>query len=124
MELSPFFKSLAEHDPQPIVICDPQHTILYLNPTAQARYAKRGFPHLVGQNLLQCHAPASRARIQQVVDWFSASPENNCLFTAHKAEGHVDLYMIALRDANGTLIGYYEKHMPRTPEATPPYAMT
>lgn len=124
MEMNAFFKSVVDQDPQAIVICDPQHIILYMNPAAREKYAKRGYPSLVGHSVLDCHAPASREHICRVVEWFAESPEHNLLYTFHKMPDDVDLYMIALRDENGRLIGYYEKHESRVRETRKPYDMT
>lgn len=124
MDMNPFFKSVVDQNPQAIVICDPQHTILYVNPAAQEKYAKRGYPSLVGRSVLDCHSPASRERIDRVVKWFAESPEHNLVYTFHKMPDNVDLYMIALRDENGELIGYYERYEPRNPETRKPYDLT
>ena len=55
MDLSPFFKSIVVQDTAAVVICDLQHTIIYMNPTAIERYSKRGGVALIGQSLLNCH---------------------------------------------------------------------
>lgn len=73
MELNAYFKSLVDQDRAAVVICDLEHTIIYMNPAAIASYAKHGGA--------------------------------------------------ALRDADGTLIGYYEKHEYRSPETMKLYDM-
>ena len=84
MLLNKLFKSVLEQDRAPIVICDLEHTIVYMNPVAIERYHK----DLTGRNLKTCHN----------------EKENK------------DVYMVALRDDDGALIGYYEKHEYRTKE--------
>ena len=42
MELSVFFKSVIDQDCAPIVLCDLNHAILYMNPAAIRNYANRG----------------------------------------------------------------------------------
>lgn len=37
-----FFKSVIDADDAPVVICDLENTIVYMNPTAVKRYEKRG----------------------------------------------------------------------------------
>ena len=122
MELAPYFKSLVDQDREPIVICDTAHTIVYMNPAARKRYEKRGGAALIGRSLLHCHNASSNSRIQEVVDWFAASPEHNIIYTYHNEKQNKDVYMVALRDADGTLIGYYEKHEFRSPETMERYA--
>ena len=119
--LAKLFRSVLEQDRAAIVLCDPDHTIVYMNPAAKARYAKRGGEALVGQSLLACHSPASCETIRRVVAWFAASPEHNLVYTFRNERENKDVYMVALRDEAGVLIGYYEKHEYRTPETMPLY---
>ena len=123
-ELNAYFKSVIDQDTASVVLCDLQHTIIYMNPAAIRNYAKRGGAQLIGRSLLNCHNAASNDRIQQVVDWFAASPEHNIIYTHHNEKQNKDVYMVALRDADGTLIGYYEKHEYRDPETLPRYDFT
>ena len=122
--LSPYFKSIVEQDCCSVVICDLNHTILYMNPAAVAQLQRWGGAALLGKSLLGCHNAASCAAIQRVVDWFAESADHNILFTHHNAKKNRDVYMVALRDENGTLLGYYEKHESRTLETARPYDMT
>lgn len=116
MNLSVFFKSIIDSDTAPIVVCNTEHEIIYMNPTAIQRYAKRGGAELIGKSLLDCHNSESNDKIKAVVSWFSESTENNRIFTFHNPKENKDVYMIALRDDNNNLIGYYEKHEYRNPE--------
>lgn len=116
MELNDFFKSVLEQDRSAIVLCDLQHTIVYMNPAAVARYANRGGAALVGKSLLDCHNAESNAIIEKVVAWFAADKSHNLIYTYRNVKENKDVYMVALRDGDGTLIGYYEKHEYRAPE--------
>ena len=116
MELSAFFKSVIDQDRCAIVICDTAHTVVYMNPAAVERYAKSGGAGLVGSSLLDCHTVSSRTLIENVVEWFAADSGNNFIYTFHNEAENKDVYMVALRDENGALIGYYEKHEYRDPE--------
>ena len=122
--LSTYFKSMIDQDRSAVVVCDLNHTILYMNPAAVAQLQRWGGAALLGKSLLDCHNPASCAAIQKVVDWFGESAEHNRVFTHHNDRKNKDVYMVALRDETGTLIGYYEKHEFRTPETARPYDMT
>ena len=70
-----------------------------------------------------CHNTHSNEMIQNVVDWFAASSEHNIVYTYHNEKENKDVYMVALRDDEGKLIGYYEKHEYRNPETMKRYAM-
>ena len=120
--LSTYFKSIIDQDRCAVVVCDLQHTILYMNPAAAAQYERWGGAALLGRSLLDCHNAASCAAIQRVVNWFAESADHNLLFTHHNPRKNRDVYMVALRDEAGSLIGYYEKHEYRTPETAAPYS--
>ena len=121
MELLHFFKSVIDQDRCAIVICNLEHEIIYMNPTAVERYAKRGGAELVGKSLMNCHNPQSAEKIHKVVAWFAQSRENNIIYTYYNEKENKDVYMIALRDGDGTLIGYYEKHEYRNRETAKMY---
>lgn len=121
MELSNFFKSVIEQDKNAVVICNLNHEIIYMNPTAIERYAKHGGAELVGKSLLDCHNPQSCQMINRVLGWFGESKENNIVYTYHNEKENKDVYMVALRDDDGALIGYYEKHEYRNAETAKLY---
>lgn len=110
MELSKYFKSIVDQDRCAVVICNLKHEIIYMNPAAIARYSKSGGEKLIGKSLLDCHNAKSNEMIEKTVEWFKKSNDNNIVYTYRNEKENKDVYMIALRDDNGTLIGYYEKH--------------
>lgn len=116
MDLSQYFKSIIDEDRRAVVICNPEHEIIYMNPAAVARYAKNGGAALVGQSLLGCHNGRSQEMIRKVVSWFQESRAHNRIYTFHNEKEKEDVYMVALRDEEGRLIGYYEKHENRNAE--------
>ena len=116
MNLTPFIKSVLDQDRAPVVLCDLEHTIVYMNKAAALRHEKRGGYNLVGQSLMGCHSPQSQELINKVLSWFSESPDNNIIFESRNEEENKDVYMVALRDDDGKLIGYYEKHEYRNRE--------
>ena len=118
-----FFKSVLQQDPAPVVLCDTAHKIIYMNPAACQRYSRFGGEALMGRSLLDCHNASACERIEQVLAWFAAGPDNNCVHTFYNEQENKDVYMVALRDEHGTLIGYYEKHDYRDRDLTPLYVM-
>ena len=120
-DLSPYFRSVLEQDEAPVVICNLNNDIIYMNPAAIERYADDSGEKLIGRCLFDCHGRAAVEHIVKVVEWFQKSPENNLVHTMHSDKR--DVYMVALRDADGRLIGYYEKHESRVPDDRPAYAM-
>lgn len=120
-DLSQYFKSIVDQDRCAVVICNLEHEIIYMNPTAAARYAKRGGAALVGKSLLDCHSAQSAEQIKKVVAWFAESQDHNIIYTFRNEKENKDVYMVALRDEDGALIGYYEKHEYRDVDACARY---
>ncbi len=116
MELSKFLKSVIDQDQCPVVICNLDHEIIYRNPAAATRYEKRDGAGLLGRSLLGCHNDKSVEKIHKVVGWFQESKDHNKIYTFHDEKENKDVYMVALRQEDGTLIGYYEKHEYRNAE--------
>lgn len=121
MDLTPYFKSVLDQDRAPVVLCDLSHTVLYMNPAAGERYAHQGGMALVGQSLLNCHNSKSNEMIERVVEWFQADRAHNLIYTFRNDKENKDVYMAALRDEDGALIGYYEKHEYRDRETMERY---
>lgn len=116
-----FFKSVLDQDRAAVVICDLEHTIIYMNTAAVENYAKRGGAALMGRNLLDCHNERSVGLIKKIVAWFEESEKNNMIHTFYNEQQNKDVYMVALRDENKKLIGYYEKHEYRNKETAEVY---
>lgn len=117
--LNKLFKSIIDQDRAPVVVCDLESTIVYMNPASVARY----HGDLTGKSLKACHNAESNAKIDKVLAWFSQSVDNNSVYTSRNDRENKDVYMIALRDGDGTLIGYYEKHEYRDREIAELYEM-
>ena len=122
--LNEIYKSVLEADRAAVVICDLEHTIIYMNPVAIERYAKWGGKDLMGKSLMNCHNEKSCEMIQKVVEWFKASKDNNIVYTFFNQKENKDVYMVALRNEEGDLIGYYEKHEYRNRETMKMYDIT
>ena len=122
-DLNAYFKSIIDQDRESVVICDLNHIIIYMNSAAVVDYGKYGGAALLGKSLLACHNPHSVEAIRKVVDWFAADKSHNLIFTHYDAKHDRDVYMVALRADDGTLIGYYEKHESRTRETMKRYDM-
>lgn len=116
-------RSVLEQDRAPVVLCDLQHTIRYMNPAAGVAYGKYGGLALLGKNLLLCHKESSVQKLLRVLQWFAKDPANNCVHTFYDRKENKDVYVIALRNAQGELIGYYEKTEERNVDTTALYEM-
>ena len=117
MFMEQVFKSILQQDKAPIVVCDMESTVVYMNPAAIARYQR----DLTGKSIKACHPAAANEKIDQVLRWFSQSHDHNIVYTFRNDEENKDVYMVALRDDAGMLIGYYEKHEYRNRETAKLY---
>ena len=115
--LNKLFKSIVDQDRAPIVICDKNSVVVYMNPAANACYGR----NLSGINIKECHNADSAIKIDKVVEWFASDADNNIMYTYHDNDQNKDIYMVALRDECGALIGYYEKHEYRDTEKSKVY---
>lgn len=116
-----FFKSIVKQDTSAVVICDTAHTIIYMNQSACEKYAKYGGLSLVGKSLLDCHNAQSNEMIIKVLDWFKSDKNNNRIHSFYNQKENKDVYIIALRNEQDELIGYYEKHEYRNRDTEPFY---
>lgn len=115
--LNELFKSVIDQDRAAIVICDINSTIVYMNPSAVKRYRK----NLTGNSIKDCHNAKSNEIIERVLSWFKESSDNNMIFAYHNKRENKDVYIVALRDDEKNLIGYYEKQEYRNCETDKPY---
>lgn len=111
------FKSIIDQDTAAVVVCDVNSNIVYMNPAAIKRY----HGNLEGQSLKDCHNAHSNEMIEKVLAWFSENRDNNIMYTYYNPKENKDVYMVALRDGEKNLIGYYEKHEYRNRETEEPY---
>ncbi len=110
--INKLFKSIIDQDRQPVVVCTLDSTVVYMNPASVKMY----HCDITGKSIKNCHNSDSNEKINKVVEWFSKSPDNNCVYTSFDEKKNKDIYMVALRDDEGALIGYYEKHESREKE--------
>ena len=91
MDLCLFFKSVIDSDKAPIVICDLNHTVVYMNQSAISRYHM----DITGKSIKKCHNNESNEKIDSVINWFAKSTDNNIVFTSRNDnENNLVLYSI------------------------------
>ena len=91
----------------PVVLADTSHTVCYMNKAAEAHY-KEGRT-LLGRSVMDCHNPTSNAVISEVYAALENGEEERLITDSPERR----IYMRAVRDANGKLIGYYERYEPK-----------
>lgn len=91
----------------PVLFVDTGHIIRYMNRAAVAYYEEG--EALLGRSLLDCHNERSRQIIKEVLAALEAGEEERLI---SEEEGR-RIYMRAVRDRQGRLLGYYERYESR-----------
>jgi DUF438 domain-containing protein len=91
----------------PIVFVDDQHIIRYINPSAKEKYGKRGTPDLVGNSIFLYHNEKSNEIILEIFESFRNGEEERFLVVNQTSQ---KVFMRAVRDEQGNVIGYYERY--------------
>jgi PAS domain-containing protein len=53
--------------PDPVMVCDAEGIITYMNPAAEDLMAKHGGRALLGTNLYDCHPPSAQEKIRSLI---------------------------------------------------------
>ena len=92
----------------PVVFVDTSHTIRYMNAPATRHYAKDGGAKLLGTSIFDCHNEESNAMIREIYAEMVEGLEERMITDNEKYR----IYMRAVRDGSGKLLGYYERYEP------------
>jgi nitrogen-specific signal transduction histidine kinase len=90
----------------PFMFADMDHKIVYMNRAAISHY-KEG-EKLIGTSLLDCHNEQSQKLILEIFAAMQAGEDERLITDDEKHR----IYMRAVRDAEGKLLGYYERYEP------------
>jgi len=101
-----FLHDLLDSFKNPVMFVDTRHVIRYMNRTAVTHY-KEG-ASLLGQSIFGCHNEKSCQVIHEVFAALQAGETERLITDDEKHR----IYMRAVRDAEGRLLGYYERYEP------------
>ena len=90
----------------PVLFADTGHVTRYMNKRAIAYY-KEG-ESLLGRSLLECHNPASQQMMIEILAAMHEGEEERLITDNEKHR----IYMRAVRDESGCVLGYYERYEP------------
>ncbi|MBU1701075.1 MAG: PAS domain-containing protein [Candidatus Eisenbacteria bacterium] len=100
--LEAFLNSLKN----PFLFVDNDHIIRYMN-NAAARHYKEGVA-LLGTSIFDCHNGESNAVIKKIFAEMKSGLDERMITDNEKYR----IYMRAVRDEKGMLLGYYERYEP------------
>jgi DUF438 domain-containing protein len=107
MHETSLYLTLPDNLKQPFVFVDTRHVIRYMNKPAFERY--RGRPAEVGRSIFDCHNDISNRKIVDVFGRLQQGLDEQLITDGRDHR----VYMRAVRDRDGNLIGYYERFEPR-----------
>ncbi len=90
----------------PMLFADTDHMVRYLN-RAAVEYYDRG-EELLGTDLLECHNSQSQVLMKEILAAMQEGEEERLITDNSKHR----IYMRAVRDREGRLLGYYERYEP------------
>lgn len=90
----------------PILFADTEHVTRYMNKAAIAHY-ERG-ESLVGKSLLDCHNERSQQMMIEILAEMHEGLDERLITDDDENR----IYMRVVRDADGRVLGYYERYEP------------
>ena len=115
IELFEFFNGIIDSEEGPIVICNMDYRIIYENPAAIKYYTP--VSPLTGKLLSSVMDEEMMSKVTMCVEWFKEDAKNNRVFALHDNHNNMDMYILAIRNSDSKLIGFYGRHEDRTPDS-------
>ncbi|NLC70010.1 MAG: PAS domain-containing protein [Desulfuromonadaceae bacterium] len=110
---SQLFAAFMDSLKNPFLFVDNDHIIRYLNRAAKAHYSEG--EKLIGRSILDCHNEDSRRQILEIFEKMKEGLEERLITDNERHR----IYMRAVRDPLGRLLGYYERYEPPRKGAEP-----
>ena len=114
IDLTDFFKGIVDSEEGPIVICNLDYRIVYVNPKADVYYEP--VKPLAGKLLATLMDEEMMSKVGMSVEWFKEDVKNNKVFALHDKVNNMDMYILAIRNSKNELIGFYGRREDRTPD--------
>ena len=114
IELNDFFRGIIDSEEGPIVICNLDYRIVYENPAALKCYTI--VSPMTGKLLSTFMDEEMMSKVVMSVEWFKEDIKNNKVFALHDRKNNMDMYILAIRNTKGELIGFYGRREDRNPD--------
>lgn len=111
MDIRDLFKSFVDSDENPVVMCDLDYRIVYMNAVAEKQYGS-----IKGKNLELFMTEEALTKLNMTIEWFREDKKNSRVFAFHDEPENVDVYIVALRGTKGDLCGFSSVRRSRIPE--------
>ena len=100
--------ALLDSMKDPILLAGLDHVTCYMNKAAISHYEEG--TALLGRSLFDCHNEDSNRQIKEIFAAMQAGEDERLITDNEKHR----IYMRAVRDDHGELLGYYERYEPPT----------
>lgn len=101
-----FLTAVLDSLKDPVLVADTDHRIIYMNRAAIEHFDDGA--SLLGTSLLDCHNERSGAIIVEILAAMHEGLDERLITDNEKHR----IYMRAVRDGDGDVIGYYERYEP------------
>ena len=88
----------------PVIVGDTEHKVVYMNSAAANHYT--GGRALMGTSLLDCHNENSQKVMIEILQAMRDGEDERLILDSEEKR----IYMRAVRDESGELVGYYERY--------------
>ena len=89
-----------------VVFVDRSHTVRYLNKAAKKRY---GDVVKVGNSIFNCHNERAKVKIEEFLQRADNGEEGEFFEVLNGSTGEREFF-VPVRDSEGKVIGYFERH--------------
>jgi nitrogen-specific signal transduction histidine kinase len=101
-----FFRDLLDSFKNPVLFADTGHIVRYANKAAERFYPDGD--QLLGRSLFDCHNQQSQQQMRDILQQMEQGLDEVLITDNEKRR----IYMRAVRDQAGLLLGYYERFEP------------
>lgn len=101
-----FFYDLLNSFKNPVLVADTEHVVRFANCAAKSFYPDGD--KLLGRSLFDCHNQQSQRQMTDILQQMQQGLEETLITDNDKRR----IYMRAVRNSAGQLIGYYERFEP------------
>jgi PAS domain-containing protein len=101
-----FMAAILDSLKDPVLVADPQHVTAYMNRAAIDFY--EGGEGLIGRSLLDCHNEQSQKMMIEILAEMHEGLDERIITDDEEHR----IYMRVVRDAEGKVLGYYERYEP------------
>lgn len=101
-----FLAAVLDSLKDPVLVADTGHVTRYMNRAAIEHYDEG--EALIGRSLMDCHNEQSQRMIVETLAALEAGEDERLITDNEKHR----IYMRAVRDSSGTVVGYYERYAP------------